>query len=94
MRAGADMAVTRVAARAYTIPTDAPELDGTIAWDSTTTVTAEVEAGGNGLGYTYCDKSAAALTNTSGARARPTAWGRSHAGRGARPMPEGPPISR
>ena len=56
------MAVTRVAARTYTIPTDAPESDGTIAWDSTTMVTAEVEAGGkSGLGYTYCDKSAAAL---------------------------------
>ena len=62
MRAGADMAVTRVAARAYTIPTDAPESDGTIAWDATTLVTAEVEAGGKvGLGYTYCDTSAAGL---------------------------------
>jgi L-alanine-DL-glutamate epimerase-like enolase superfamily enzyme len=53
------MAVTRVEARAYTIPTDAPESDGTIAWDNTTMVTAEVEAGGEtGFGYTYCDKSA------------------------------------
>ena len=62
MRAGADMAVTRVAAMAYTIPTDAPESDGTISWDATTMVTAEVEAGGkSGFGYTYCDKSAASL---------------------------------
>ena len=62
MRAGADMAVTRVEAAAYTIPTDAPESDGTITWDATTLVTAEVEAGGKvGLGYTYCDTSAAGL---------------------------------
>ena len=56
------MAVTRVAARTYTIPTDAPESDGTITWDATTMVTAEVEAGGKiGFGYTYCDRSAAGL---------------------------------
>ena len=52
------MAVTRVEAVAYTIPTDAPESDGTITWDATTLVTAEVEAGEKvGLGYTYCDAS-------------------------------------
>jgi L-alanine-DL-glutamate epimerase-like enolase superfamily enzyme len=49
-------------ARAFVIPTDAPESDGTIAWDSTTMVTATVEAGGKtGFGYTYCDQAAAAL---------------------------------
>jgi L-alanine-DL-glutamate epimerase-like enolase superfamily enzyme len=58
----AEAAVTRVTARAYTIPTDAPESDGTIAWDSTTMVAAEVEAGGEiGLGYTYCDKASASV---------------------------------
>ena len=62
MRPGAEAAVTRVAAQAYTIPTDAPESDGTIAWDSTTMVTAEVEAGGEtGFGYTYCNKAAASV---------------------------------
>jgi L-alanine-DL-glutamate epimerase-like enolase superfamily enzyme len=51
--------IVRVTAASYTIPTDAPESDGTIAWDSTTMVTAEVEAGGKtGFGYTYCDASA------------------------------------
>ena len=51
-----------VRARAYTIPTDAPEADGTIAWTSTTLVTAEVEAGGRtGFGYTYGAGGAAAL---------------------------------
>jgi L-alanine-DL-glutamate epimerase-like enolase superfamily enzyme len=39
---------------AYTIPTDAPEQDGTFDWDSTTVVVCEVHAGGEtGLGYTY-----------------------------------------
>ena len=43
-----------VSARAYTVPTDAPEADGTFSWDSTTIVVVEVEAGGcTGLGYTY-----------------------------------------
>ena len=54
----AEAPVTTVRARAYTIPTDAPEADGTFAWDSTTLVLAEVEAGGHtGLGYTYSDAS-------------------------------------
>ncbi len=43
-----------VRARAYTIPTDVPEADGTFAWDSTTMVVVAVEGGGStGLGYTY-----------------------------------------
>ena len=43
----------------YTIPTDAPEADGTIAWDSTTMVLVELDAGDKtGLGYTYAHKSA------------------------------------
>lgn len=47
--------VTRVYARAYRIPTESPEEDGTIAWDATVLVTANVEAGGaKGWGYTYC----------------------------------------
>jgi L-alanine-DL-glutamate epimerase-like enolase superfamily enzyme len=51
-----------VAARAFEIPTDSPEADGTLAWESTTMVLAEVEAGDAiGLGYTYTDASAATL---------------------------------
>ena len=62
MRPGAEAPVTGVSAQAYTIATDAPESDGTIAWDSTTMVTAVVEGGGEtGLGYTYCDKAAAGV---------------------------------
>src|ERR1700758_3986311 len=45
---------------AYTIPTDAPEADGTLSWDSTTIVIAEIRAAGKtGLGYTYGNKAIA-----------------------------------
>jgi L-alanine-DL-glutamate epimerase-like enolase superfamily enzyme len=41
----------------YTIPTDAPESDGTLEWRATTLVVVELEAGGqNGIGYSYADK--------------------------------------
>ncbi len=47
---------------AYTIPTDAPESDGTHEWDSTTIVVVHVDAGGErGLGYTYSHAAAAAV---------------------------------
>jgi L-alanine-DL-glutamate epimerase-like enolase superfamily enzyme len=50
--------VTAVHAAAYTIPADAPESDGTFAWDRTTLVVVEVDgAGERGLGYTYGDAS-------------------------------------
>ena len=50
----ADPRIDDVTAQAYTIPTDAPEADGTFAWSSTTLVVAEVAAGGRiGIGYTY-----------------------------------------
>lgn len=46
----------------YTVPTDQPESDGTLAWDATTVVVVEVHAGAaTGLGYTYADSSTAAL---------------------------------
>jgi L-alanine-DL-glutamate epimerase-like enolase superfamily enzyme len=46
----------------YTIPTDSPEADGTYAWNSTTLVLVEAQAGGtHGLGYTYADGSTAHL---------------------------------
>ncbi|HSV12442.1 MAG TPA: enolase C-terminal domain-like protein [Hanamia sp.] len=45
---------------AYTIPTDGPESDGTIKWNSTTMVLVEIEAGGKkGIGYSYADLSSA-----------------------------------
>src|SRR5438270_13887604 len=54
--------IEAVAASAYTIPTDAPEADGTYRWNSTTIVIAEVAAGGvRGLGYTYANPATARL---------------------------------
>jgi L-alanine-DL-glutamate epimerase-like enolase superfamily enzyme len=59
-------AVSGVSVAAYTIPTDAPEADGTYAWDSTTLVTVEVHAAGHtGLGYTYADPATARLVRNS-----------------------------
>jgi L-alanine-DL-glutamate epimerase-like enolase superfamily enzyme len=46
--------VDRLDVSVYTVPTEEPEADGTLAWDSTTVVV--VEAGGDGasgLGFTY-----------------------------------------
>jgi len=46
----------RIEVSAYTVPTDLPESDGTLEWDSTTLVLVEASAGGKrGLGYTYAD---------------------------------------
>ncbi len=54
--------VDRIEVGAYTIPTDAPEADGTMAWDSTTIVVVHAHAAGvSGLGYTYADLSTARL---------------------------------
>jgi L-alanine-DL-glutamate epimerase-like enolase superfamily enzyme len=58
----ADTTVAGVDVSAYTIPTDEPESDGTLEWDSTTIVVVEASAGGEaGLGYTYTDAAAAEL---------------------------------
>jgi L-alanine-DL-glutamate epimerase-like enolase superfamily enzyme len=54
--------VTAVRASAYTVPTDAPEADGTYSWDSTTIVLVEANGGGmTGLGWTYAPAPVAAL---------------------------------
>ncbi|MGN6473376.1 MAG: enolase C-terminal domain-like protein [Mycobacteriales bacterium] len=51
-----------VSAAAYQIPTEQPESDGTLEWDSTVLVVAEVTAGGStGLGYTYAHQAAVPL---------------------------------
>jgi len=55
-------AIDRIHVSAYKIPTDQPEADGTISWDSTTLVLVEIEGGGHtGLGYTYADEATAHL---------------------------------
>ena len=54
--------IARIEAGAYRIPTDAPEADGTIAWNATTMVLAQASAGGHtGLGWTYAHAAAAAV---------------------------------
>ena len=46
--------------RVYTVPTDAPEADGTISWNSTTMVLVELVVGDvRGIGYTYADAATA-----------------------------------
>lgn len=54
--------VTAIRASAFTVPTDAPEADGTYSWDSTTLILVEADGGGKtGLGWTYAPVPAAAL---------------------------------
>jgi L-alanine-DL-glutamate epimerase-like enolase superfamily enzyme len=56
--------VDHVEAAAYAVPTDAPESDGTFAWQKTTLVVVHVQAGGErGIGYTYADRATAHLVN-------------------------------
>lgn len=54
--------ISRVSVAAYVIPTEQPESDGTLCWDSTTLVVARIVAGGeSGLGYGYADTATAKL---------------------------------
>ena len=58
------VAVERVDARAFRIPTDRPESDGTFSWAATTMVVVDVAAGGaRGLGWTYSTAAAAAVVH-------------------------------
>jgi L-alanine-DL-glutamate epimerase-like enolase superfamily enzyme len=55
-------AVERLRARAFEIPTDAPEADGTLSWDATTIVIVEVDCDGlTGTGFSYTSAAAAAV---------------------------------
>lgn len=57
--------VEELEVNAYTVPTDAPEADGTLAWDATTIVVVHVHGGGqSGLGYTYADVATAKLSES------------------------------
>ena len=54
--------VERLEVAAYRIPTEEPQSDGTLEWDSTTlVVVGAAAAGARGLGYTYSDAAAATL---------------------------------
>jgi L-alanine-DL-glutamate epimerase-like enolase superfamily enzyme len=49
-----DPVVDRLEARCFTVPTEVPEADGTIAWDATTLVLVTATSGATtGLGWTY-----------------------------------------
>jgi L-alanine-DL-glutamate epimerase-like enolase superfamily enzyme len=54
--------ITQIDVSAFTIPTDFPEADGTIEWDSTTIVIVEAHARDQtGVGFTYGDRAAAGV---------------------------------
>ena len=58
--------IDRAEVSAYTVPTDAPESDGTLQWDKTTLVLVHLEAGKwRGLGYTYANHATADLIQDS-----------------------------
>ncbi len=60
--AAANPTIEGLQAAAYKIPTDAPESDGTYAWNATTLVVVHATAGGKvGVGYTYADAATATL---------------------------------
>jgi L-alanine-DL-glutamate epimerase-like enolase superfamily enzyme len=62
-----DVAVTDVEASAYTVPTERPEGDGTLTWDSTTWVVVRVGTTDpglpRGLGWTYAPAAAAGVVS-------------------------------
>jgi L-alanine-DL-glutamate epimerase-like enolase superfamily enzyme len=61
-RPGIRAEVDALDVRAYTVPTDGHESDGTLEWDDTTLVVVRVSAGGvTGLGFSYADATAAFL---------------------------------
>ena len=66
--------VDAITASAYVVPTDSPESDGTLEWDSTTLVLVEARAGDHtGLGYTYAHQ---CLVNLIGDKLAPVVEGR------------------
>ena len=75
--------VEDVTATAYEVPTDRPEADGTLEWDSTTIVVVEAVGGGHrGLGYSYGHRAMATVVDSTlspllagmDALAPPRAW--------------------
>ena len=59
-----ETSVEKVDVSAYTIPTDAPEGDGTLRWESTTLIVCEIHAADHiGFGYTYGNKATASVAD-------------------------------
>lgn len=70
-----DPMIDAIEVRVYTVPTDAPEADGTIAWDSTTMVMVRATSGATiGTGWTY---GSAACAGVAGDTLAPIVRGRS-----------------
>jgi L-alanine-DL-glutamate epimerase-like enolase superfamily enzyme len=78
-----EVAVSNLEVSAYEVPTDEPESDGTLQWDSTTIIVVEVRAGDEtGLGYSYGDVASAKLIESkladvvegADAMSPPAAW--------------------
>lgn len=62
MRDGAK--ITSADVSVFTVPTDAPEADGTFAWNHTTMVLVQLSSSSvTGLGFTYADDATATLAN-------------------------------
>jgi L-alanine-DL-glutamate epimerase-like enolase superfamily enzyme len=56
------VAIEQIETSIYTVPTDLPESDGTLEWNSTTLVLVRAKGGGKaGVGYTYADHATATL---------------------------------
>jgi L-alanine-DL-glutamate epimerase-like enolase superfamily enzyme len=54
--------IEKIEACEYTVPTDFPESDGTLEWNSTTLVLVQAHGGKRvGLGYTYADRATATV---------------------------------
>jgi L-alanine-DL-glutamate epimerase-like enolase superfamily enzyme len=65
MTAHSGVPIDSVEVSAYTVPTDAPESDGTFAWDSTTMVLVTARAGDHvGIGYTYAGTPVATVVHS------------------------------
>lgn len=88
MTARAGACVDRVNTHVYEIPADAPESDGTFAWNATTVVVVELQAeGARGLGYTYGPRAVAAviqdqlasIVSGGGALTPAATWAQMHA---------------
>jgi len=84
----AESRVEGVEVSAFRVPTDGPESDGTLEWDSTTIVTVLLATDGEfGVGYTYSDASVADLiastlapiVEESDPRSPPAIWAEMHA---------------
>jgi L-alanine-DL-glutamate epimerase-like enolase superfamily enzyme len=82
-RERAEAPVQALEVAAYEVPTDEPESDGTLEWESTTMILVSAHAGGEtGIGWTYGHEAAARVIESTLARtvagrdalAPPAAW--------------------